>query len=1186
MFLLLFSGSIWATNVQFTGGPVIVERNIPGNEIIVEFSFGWDNSWNLNSPPNHDAAWVFMKYRVLGTHGFTHANLHPEEYIVMGTDGNGAGSTPARVRYGASQSLDGTPAYVGVFISRSEVSVGSNVFENVRLHWDISGTGIAEETVLSVRIFAIEMVYIPLGRFHSIHTVLETGEISIATTPTTGGVARVNHGAAVRNAINANYDWPIGTAPFYIMKHEVTQHAWVDFLNSLTLEQQMRLSFINPTAPNNTRFGALHGALDANLRTQQAGSIPDLRHGRMNIRIRQQAVGSAPAVFGVNANRDDGIAPTATPPGGWDHEINGGNLPMFGLNWMDMLAYLDWAGLRPLTELEYEKAARGPLQVVDNEFAWGNATFVANLQVDDGNLPTEGPVTPGANAAMVHVTNTGTVVIGAIDGSVAARWPIRVGSFARDNTTRVQAGASFWGVLNLSDNVAERFVNFTTAAGQAFRGTHGDGNLSGDGFADNADWPGVTAVRTALNANPAANLFTQNAGTAGFAWGSGFRGKAMATNSWTVWMRWVSGRQEAENSDNIRSPWAGARGGRSVPLDFSILSNPSTVPRATNTANAVTHAQGTVPNPWTAGVNTLFIQAVGGRPPLSVQWYWIEGDGLSGGDPLGTGGGGEPIDGATTVSFLPSALTPHGPRHFFARVTDSDGEVVTSLLSGAHSVLGVEQQPSLDPIATSLTQGTVDLTIAPAGGTPPFTVQWFVIPNGVAGNIGAGGTFVGNAPTAMTYRPIIPIWLVGNHYTFFATITDAMGVMVRTTQSGPHTVQLISEGSQRNIWFGPGNQGNSFPSPRDNRAVLLAQSGANVNPNDWIFEVDLEPGIYRLEAWGASGGRGGHMGAGTALNTFGTHLQNTHGVGGWGGYTQTFWRLDNNETIFIVPGGSGMHGYFYTAAGGAIDNTRPAVGIPGSRVPGGFNGGGQGGAPRTLNQRQATSGGGGGGATHISLARGLLDNAAVRDGILIVAGGGGGGAHAGSDNNSRVSHQGWIGLPGHVHPGAREGIGAGRGASPTEPGTAGWHTITVENRIIDPQPGSAGRGGDGGVGHQIANTPAVHAAVPQPVFGGGGGGGWFGGGGGGDHNRHSIGGGGGSGHIAPFLQKTAGQIHPGSPASGMFGFQGAANAVPGVTGNIHQSGANAFGAGTPQHPQGVQNVPNIRGGAVRIIRLQ
>lgn len=42
------------------------------------------------------------------------------------------------------------------------------------------------------------------------------------------------------------------------------------------------------------------------------------------------------------------------------------------LTWMDGAAYTDWAALRPFTELEFEKAARGPQLVVNDEYSWGS----------------------------------------------------------------------------------------------------------------------------------------------------------------------------------------------------------------------------------------------------------------------------------------------------------------------------------------------------------------------------------------------------------------------------------------------------------------------------------------------------------------------------------------------------------------------------------------------------------------------------------------------------------------------------------------------------------------------------------------------------------------------------------------------------------------------------------------------
>jgi hypothetical protein len=80
---------------------------------------------------------------------------------------------------------------------------------------------------------------------------------------------------------------------------------------------------------------------------------------------------------------------------------------------------------------------------------------------------------------------------------------------------------------------------------------------------------------------------------------------------------------------------------------------------------------------------------------------------------------------------------------------------------------------------------------------------------------------------------------------------------------------------------------------------------------------------------------------------------------------------------------------------------------------------------------------------------------------------------------------------------------------------------------------------------------------------------------------HSVGGGGGSGFITPALRRAVADIHPGSPASGVWG-----HPTSPATGNIHQPGTAAMSTSTPQHPQGAQDHNWVRGGAVRIYRLQ
>ena len=60
---------------------------------------------------------------------------------------------------------------------------------------------------------------------------------------------------------------------------------------------------------------------------------------------------------------------------------------------MNLCTYLDWAGLRPMTELEYEKICRGPSAPVAGEYAWGSTTIGTNALVTFSISPEDGTET-------------------------------------------------------------------------------------------------------------------------------------------------------------------------------------------------------------------------------------------------------------------------------------------------------------------------------------------------------------------------------------------------------------------------------------------------------------------------------------------------------------------------------------------------------------------------------------------------------------------------------------------------------------------------------------------------------------------------------------------------------------------------------------------------------------------------
>lgn len=153
------------------------------------------------------------------------------------------------------------------------------------------------------------------------------------------------------------------------------------------------------------------------------------------------------------------------------------------LSWQDGCAYMDWAGLRPMTELEVEKACRGPLTPVPGEYAWGSTSLNNGTGINGTENGTETLVSTIANICYGNLTFTGG------DGG---QGPLRCGIFARTSTSRRDAGATYWGIMEMSGNVVERHVTLGNSTGRLFDGLHGDGELSVNGNGDVANWPGLS----------------------------------------------------------------------------------------------------------------------------------------------------------------------------------------------------------------------------------------------------------------------------------------------------------------------------------------------------------------------------------------------------------------------------------------------------------------------------------------------------------------------------------------------------------------------------------------------------------------------------------------------------------------------------------------------------------------------
>lgn len=427
----------------------------------VEFNLSWDNSWR--SATNYDAAWVFIKYRT-NSGDWQHATINATGHTAPA----GATITPAD--------------NLGAFIYRDANGTGTNTWIDVGLRWNYGANSVVESDTIHVEVCAIEMVYIPeagfslgsggteAGHFHvgnDVNTPYSVASEDDAITVGTGGsnLYYLSGANAGDRAGPIPADFPKGYAAFYCMKYEMSQQQYVEFLNMLTRSQQ------------NARTGTALSSSTTSVTNRYVMSDNAAMQNRNGIRCDGTIDGTAPINFYNDFNGN-----------GTENEAGDGQDPACNwLSWADGAAYADWSGLRPMTELEFEKACRGNQATVANEYAWGNTT-IASATYTIGNDGQPAASITGGYAPDPTGNASYSTTDGAIDG------PLRCGIFSDNNSTRAEAGAGYYGVMELSGNVFERPITIGNNDGRAFTGVHGDGSLDGTGNADAANWPAATTA--------------------------------------------------------------------------------------------------------------------------------------------------------------------------------------------------------------------------------------------------------------------------------------------------------------------------------------------------------------------------------------------------------------------------------------------------------------------------------------------------------------------------------------------------------------------------------------------------------------------------------------------------------------------------------------------------------------------
>ena len=440
----LVGGTLGWTVTEARGNAVSVTNvailNAANGVADIQFDLAWSNGWNLTWSEdgggtvvtNHDAAWVFVKFRV-GPGEWRHAWLAPTGHLATGGTTIGIGS-------------NGGDTNVGAYVYLSNTAAGAVSCPGMRLKWAYTKNGLAGTSSVDVSVYAIEMVYMPASAFSlgsggaefahfyaypdagATYAVTSEAEIPVgATNGCLHYVAQYYSGGDEFGANNPRGGDGLGPIPaacpkgfgaMYCMKHEISQGQYADFLN----HAGGYAATYAPNAYNSSRF---------TIRLVDGKYVADAPDRACNY-----------------------------------------------LSWADLAAYLDWAALRPMTELEFEKACRGPLSAVANEYAWGSVSIqqmTSQAGADGGGDETALPASANANYAS------------GIGG------PVRVGIFATTNSTRIAAGSGYYGALDLGGNVGEIVISVGHPDGRAFTAQHGDGQL----VSRPSTWPSDSSIAAA-----------------------------------------------------------------------------------------------------------------------------------------------------------------------------------------------------------------------------------------------------------------------------------------------------------------------------------------------------------------------------------------------------------------------------------------------------------------------------------------------------------------------------------------------------------------------------------------------------------------------------------------------------------------------------------------------------------------
>lgn len=394
--------------------------NNPTNKTIqIQFDLSWQNSWRDDI--NWDAAWIFIKFK--DANGlWQHARINLSGFA------NGAG-TSNTIKVGSDS--------VGAFVYRSALGSGNFNATSMQLQWNYGASGLTDGSGLEVRVFATEMVYMPEGDFNCAGAVYQNnpsgyGSYYIFTN---------TNGRAYGQFIAPGNNFPVinkRLSPTLTYKDELTEI-------NLRIKGDVGIDSNNDGIIDNTTYPTGYEAFYCYKYELSEQQYADFINTLNSTQVNNIGIAGTSIVF------TNGQYYSSTP-----------NLACGNSTAIRLLAYADWAGLRPITFLEFNKASYGPIQPVFNtaccSFNYGYTSWGTNVSID---------VAPN------NSSNCNLKEVGYLTSSTSTRGN----------------GASYYGIMDLTGNAIEPIIKMSNLS---FSSISGDGILDLNGYSNVVNWQSNT----------------------------------------------------------------------------------------------------------------------------------------------------------------------------------------------------------------------------------------------------------------------------------------------------------------------------------------------------------------------------------------------------------------------------------------------------------------------------------------------------------------------------------------------------------------------------------------------------------------------------------------------------------------------------------------------------------------------